>query len=333
LRDVLNTCGIRPDAVYVGYYGADRHLNGDPNRVVISRGVPLAKALQEETLLAWAMNGEPLPPLHGAPLRLVCGGWPGSASGKWLSRIVVRDRVHDGPKMGGQSYRVPWFPVAPGEKVADDEMCIIESMPVKSLVTRPASGIVVQAVATPLVVRGHAWAGELRVARVDVSIDFGQTWAACQLAEPKNRLAWQQWNTKLRLPEPGYYEVWARATDELGRSQPMVVPGWNPRGYLNNACHRVAVRAAWQDGALAALHSGSRPARHVAADSVGWKGRPGGREDRTCSGRALRALPIQLHGLSFAQAHHPSPIVEGRLELHSPLDAGKPGPLVSSTRH
>ena len=242
LGDVLKACGIRPDAVYIGYYGADRHLSGDPKKVVISRGVPLAKALGQETLLAWAMNGEPIPRLHGGPLRLVCGGWPASASGKWLTRIVVRDRVHDGPKMGGQSYRVPCFPVAPGEKVADDEMCIIESMPVKSLVTHPASGIV-HSVAKPLAVRGHAWAGELRAAQVDVSIDFGQTWSGSRLEVPRNRLAWQQWSTQVRFPQPGYYEVWARATDERGRSQPMVVPGWNPRGYLNNACHRIAVRA------------------------------------------------------------------------------------------
>lgn len=242
LRDVLEVGGVGPGAVYVGYYGADRHLSGDPDRTVISRGVPMAKALEDQTLLAWAINGEPLPLLHGAPLRLVCAGWPASASGKWLSRIVIRDRVHDGPKMGGKSYRVPCRPLAPGESVSDQEMCIIESMPVKSLITHPASGILHPA-SRPLEVRGHAWAGDLRVAGVDVSIDFGQTWTRCQLAPPVNRLAWQHFSTSVRFPVSGYYEVWARATDQQGRSQPMVLPGWNPRGYLNNACHRVAIRA------------------------------------------------------------------------------------------
>ena len=241
VRDVIRSCGLRPDAVYVAYYGADRHLSGDPDAVPISRGVPLEKALQDETLLAWSMNGEAIPPLHGPPLRLVCGGWPGSTSGKWLRKIVVRDRVHDGPKMGGKSYRVPCRPVAAGVDVTDDEMCIIESMPVKSLITFPRSGSV-HALAEPLALRGHAWAGERAVARVDVSMDFGQTWLPCQLGPAPNRLAWQRFRTSLRLPMPGYYELWARATDDGGRAQPMVVPGWNPRGYLNNATHRIAVQ-------------------------------------------------------------------------------------------
>ena len=114
LQDVLDDVGIKDDAVYVAYYGADTHASGDPNKVPISRGVPLAKALEDETLIAWAMNGEDIPPMNGYPLRLVCAGWPGSVSGKWLKKIVVRDRVHDGPKMTGTSYRVPCKPVAPG---------------------------------------------------------------------------------------------------------------------------------------------------------------------------------------------------------------------------
>ncbi len=241
VRDLLEASGITSKAVYIGYYGADRHLSGERGKVAISRGVPIAKAMQEETLVAWAMNGEEIPSLHGHPLRLVCGGWPGSTSGKWLRRIVVRDRVHDGTKMGGKSYRVPCEPVAPGSDVPDESMCIIESMPVKSLITFPKSGLV-HALAEPLASRGHAWAGEQKVARMDVSIDYGQTWQRCALAEPRNRLAWQRWNAELRFARRGYYEIWARATDETGRAQPMIVPGWNPRGYLNNAAHRIAVR-------------------------------------------------------------------------------------------
>ncbi len=241
LGDVLEAAGIASDAVYVAYYGADTHLSGDPNKVPISRGVPLAKALEKESLIAWAMNGEDIPLLHGHPLRLVIGGWPGSVSGKWLKRIVIRDRVHDGPKMTGASYRVPCEPVAPGSQVPDEDMCIIESMPVKSLVTYPKSGIEHPRRET-LALRGHAWAGDLRVARMDVSIDFGASWKRARLAPPKNRLAWQRWQAEVAFPQPGYYEVWARATDERGEAQPMVLPGWNPKGYLNNACHRIAVQ-------------------------------------------------------------------------------------------
>ncbi len=241
LRDVLEQAGVKDTAVYIGYYGADTHISGDRNKVPISRGVPIQKALEDEALIAWAMNNEPLPMVHGYPLRLVLGGWPASVSGKWLNRISVRDRVHDGPKMGGYSYRVPCEPVAPGADVAEEDMCIIEAMPVKSLVTLPRSGIT-HSLEKALPVRGHAWAGDSAVKRVDVSIDFGQSWQPAELSVAANRNAWQRWTSSVQFPRAGYYEIWARATDEAGKAQPMVLPGWNPRGYLNNACHRVAVR-------------------------------------------------------------------------------------------
>lgn len=143
--------------------------------------------------------------------------------------------------MTGSSYRVPCKPVAPGEKVKDEDMCIIESMPVKSLITYPKSGAIIKKGKT-LSIRGHAWAGELEVAKVDYSIDFGATWKSGSIEAPKNRLAWQDFTAKVDFPQEGYYEVWARATDTNGNSQPMLLPGWNPKGYLNNACHRIAVK-------------------------------------------------------------------------------------------
>ena len=241
LRDVLEEVGVNDDAVYVAYYGADKHASGDPKKVPISRGVPVAKALENETLIAWAMNGEDIPHINGHPLRLVCAGWPGSVCGKWLNKIVVRNQVHDGPKMTGTSYRVPCKAVAPGSEVPEDEMCIIESMPVKSLITFPKSGIE-QSLGKKLAIRGHAWAGDLEVSKVQVSIDFGATWHKAKLKAPVNRLAWQHWSAEVGFPQAGYYEVWARATDSAGQAQPMVLPGWNPKGYLNNACHRIAVQ-------------------------------------------------------------------------------------------
>ena len=241
LRDVLEEVGITDDAVYIGYYGQDKHLSGDAEKVVISRGVPIDKAMQDETLLAWAMNEDDIPLAHGYPLRLVCGGWPASASGKWIDKIVVRNQVHDGPKMLGDSYRVPAYPVQPGQEVPDEDMVIIEAMPVKSLITYPQTGAMFD-LSRELDVRGHAWAGERSVQQVDVSIDFGATWQPTQLQPPANHLAWQHWSAAIRFPQPGYYEVWARATDSEGVSQPMVIPGWNPKGYLNNACHRIAVK-------------------------------------------------------------------------------------------
>jgi DMSO/TMAO reductase YedYZ molybdopterin-dependent catalytic subunit len=187
------------------------------------------------------MNGEDIPHMNGYPLRLICGGWPASVSGKWLTKIVVRNQVHDGPKMTGTSYRVPCESVAPGSDVPEDQFCIIESMPVKSLITLPKSGIE-QPFGKALSMRGHAWAGDLDVSKVRISIDFGATWQPADLAPPANRLAWQNWHADVEFPQRGYYEVWARATDSAGRAQPMVLPGWNPKGYLNNACHRIAVQ-------------------------------------------------------------------------------------------
>ena len=241
LRDVLEHVGIKDDAEYVAYYGADVHASGDPSKVPISRGVPVEKALEDESLIAWAMNGEDIPPMNGHPLRLVIAGWPGSVAGKWLNRIVVRNQVHDGPKMTGTSYRVPCKPVAPGTVVPDDEMCIIESMPVKSLITFPRSGISHDLMMS-LLIRGHAWAGDREVAAVHISTNFGATWQETHLEKPANRFAWQHWAREINFDEVGYYEIWARATDSAGRAQPMVLPGWNPKGYLNNACHRIAVQ-------------------------------------------------------------------------------------------
>ena len=242
LRDVLNYCGVAEDAVYVGYYGADTHTSGNPELDPISRGVPIDKAMERESMIAWAMNGEDIPVQNGYPLRMVCAGWPGSVSGKWLNHLVIRDRVHDGEKMSPPSYSVPARPVAPGSQVPPEDMRIIESMPVKSLITFPESGIS-HDFRERLTVRGHAWAGDNQISAVFLSIDFGATWLPTAVRPGANRLAWQNFESWVQFPEPGYYEVWARAMDHRGRSQPMVIPGWNPRGYLNNACHRVAVQA------------------------------------------------------------------------------------------
>ena len=241
LKDILNDVGMKDDAVYIAYHSADTHLSGDPSKEPISRGCPVSKAMEEETLLAFQMNGKDIPLAHGYPLRLVAGGWPASVSGKWVNRISVRDIVHDGPKMTGTAYRVPCKSVAPGEKVKDEDMCIIESMPVKSLITYPKTGAMIKKDKT-LSIRGHAWAGDFEVSKMEYSIDFGATWETCTLDKPSNRLAWQHFSGDIKFPKTGYYEVWARATDSNGVSQPMVVPGWNPKGYLNNACHRIAVK-------------------------------------------------------------------------------------------
>ena len=243
LRDILADVGLKDDAVYVGYYGKDLHPSRDPAKAAISRGVPIKKALEDETLIAWAMNGQDITLNHGFPLRLVVGGWPASVSGKWLHTIAVRNKEHDGTKMDGHSYRMPRAPIAPGEKLAEtpENFKVIESMPVKSLITFPKSGAMIDFGKT-LALRGHAWAGDLAVKEVQISIDYGATWQKCTLNAPKNRLSWQRWTAEINFPQKGYYEVWARGTDANGNAQPMVIPAWNPGGYLNNSCHRIAVK-------------------------------------------------------------------------------------------
>lgn len=240
LRDVLEDCGYEQDAIYVAFYAADTHISGAADRIPISRGVPIEKAIDSESMIAFGMNGHDLHEMNGHPLRLVFGGWPGSASGKWINRVSIRDRVHDGPKMASPSYRVPCEPVAPGQSVDDEDMCIIHAMPVKSLITYPQSGIK-HSSNESLPLHGHAWSGDTSISKLRISIDYGRTWDNAKLQGPSNRLAWQNWDHSVRFPTSGYYEVWACAEDALGHSQPMVLPSWNPKGYLNNACHRIAV--------------------------------------------------------------------------------------------
>jgi DMSO/TMAO reductase YedYZ molybdopterin-dependent catalytic subunit len=184
------------------------------------------------------MNGEALHPMNGAPLRLVVPGWPGSTAQKWLTRIELRDQVHDGAKMTGTSYRVPAYPVSAGQDVPKEDFVIIERMPVKSLVTFPANGA---AIGMSTEVRGHAWSGDRKINEVEISTDFGATWTKADLDRPVNTGAWQNWNAAVSFPQAGYYEIWARATDSEGVMQPFAI-NWNPKGYLNNTMHRVGVR-------------------------------------------------------------------------------------------
>ena len=241
LRDVLNDVGLKSNAVYIGYYGADIHLSGSMDKIPISRGVPIAKAMEDESMIAWAMNDQDLPLLNGHPLRLVFGGYPASCSGKWLNKIVIRNKVHDGQKMKGSSYRTPCSPVAPGTKVADEDMCIIENMPVKSLITYPKTGATIRE-NQQLPIAGHAWTSNQAITKMEYSIDFGMNWNECILSKSDNKYAWQHFEAKVSFPEKGYYEVWVKATDSEGNTQPMLLPGWNPKGYLNNACHRIAIK-------------------------------------------------------------------------------------------
>jgi DMSO/TMAO reductase YedYZ molybdopterin-dependent catalytic subunit len=241
LKDVLAAAGPKPSAKYTAHYGADPHLSGDPTKHTLSRGIRIEKAMEPHTLIVFAMNGEPLPPVHGAPLRLLVPGWSGSASQKWLNRIWIRDVEHDGQGMKGTSYRLPTVPIVPGSESKGEGFRVLEAMPVRSIITSPDDGSKPPAGTRELNVRGHAWAGDLTVQQVWLSIDFGQSWQPAKLEAPANPFAWQHWTANIKLPTQGYYEIWARAVDSSGRSQPFAAANWNPQGYGANAYHRVAV--------------------------------------------------------------------------------------------
>jgi DMSO/TMAO reductase YedYZ molybdopterin-dependent catalytic subunit len=241
LGDVLRAAGIKPSAAYTGHYGADAVPSGDARKEALSRGVPLRKALDSNSLVVFAMNGQPLPNVHGGPVRLIIPGWPGSVSQKWLTRIVLRDKEHDGQGMLGTSYRVPVKPMLPGGKAVAADFKILESMPVRSIITSPYNGLRLAAGSSELKLRGAAWAGDYEVERVDVSIDFGARWQKAYLAPAKNRYDWRRWSTTIKLPSDGYYEIWSRATDSRGVAQPHVAGNWNPQGYGGNPMHRIAV--------------------------------------------------------------------------------------------
>ena len=235
MADVLAASGVKPSAVYTGQHSPDR-LVKDPAREALSRGLPIAKALAPETLLAFEMNGEPLPLLHGGPLRVVAPGFPGSAWQKWLERLVLRAVEHDGEKMRGTDYRMPERPFAPGEELDPARFRVIEAMPVKALITEPLDGFVLPR-GEMLRIAGFAWNGGGQVAAVHVSVDGGASWQEAELEVGDGPFAWRAFAAALPVPE-GEVTVMARAVADDGGMQPLET-AWNPRGYCNNVVQRV----------------------------------------------------------------------------------------------
>ncbi len=244
LADVLKAAGLKSSAIYTGHYGADPTLAGETDKPSISRGIPIAKAMEEHTLIAFKLNGKDLPLIHGAPVRLVVPGWAASSSTKWLNRIWIRDKIHDGPGMGGFSYRLAKTPIVPGTKGDEKDTVILEAMPVRSVITFPADGTRLAAGTRKLDLRGQAWAGEADIKTVDISTDYGVSWKPAKVDPAPNKYAWQRFTAAVDLPSAGYYEVWAKATDAKGVTQPFVAGNWNPQGYGANPINRIRVLVA-----------------------------------------------------------------------------------------
>lgn len=244
LADVLKAAGLKSSAIYTGHYGADPTLAGETDKPSISRGMPIAKAMEEHTIIAFKLNGKDMPLIHGAPARLVVPGWAGSLSTKWLNRIWIRDKEHDGPGMGGFSYRLTKTPIVPGTKGDEKDTVILEAMPVRSVITFPADGTRLAAGTKKLDLRGQAWSGEADIKTVDISTDYGVSWKPAKVDPAPNKYAWQRFTAAVDLPSAGYYEVWAKATDAKGVTQPFVAGNWNPQGYGANPINRIRVLVA-----------------------------------------------------------------------------------------
>jgi sulfane dehydrogenase subunit SoxC len=230
----LEEAGIGAGAVEVLFSGLDRGVEGEVEQTY-ERSLPVAEAMREEVLLAYELNGQPLPPQHGSPLRLVVPGWYGMASVKWLERITVLDRAFDGYQQQ-VSYRLRQAEEETGEalgRMLPRALMIPPGIP--EFQTRER--LVDQ---RSCVIEGRAWSGYGPIAGVSVSSDGGATWDEAELAEQSDPWAWVGWRCVWEPPSAGRYELACRARDTAGNEQP-IEPPWNLGGYANNAVQRVVV--------------------------------------------------------------------------------------------
>jgi sulfane dehydrogenase subunit SoxC len=234
LGPLLEEAGILDDAVEVLFTGLDRGIEGDIEQSY-ERSVPLAEALREDVLLAYEINGRPLPPQHGFPLRLVVPGWYGMTNVKWLERITLLERPYDGYQQR-RSYRL--------RQEEDEEGEPLSRMLPRALMVPPgipefptrerflAVG--------PCKLEGRAWSGREPIAAVVVSTDGGATWGEALVEPQEAPWLWTSWTYVWEPASAGRYELACRARDALGNEQPLE-PAWNLGGYANNAVQRVAV--------------------------------------------------------------------------------------------
>jgi DMSO/TMAO reductase YedYZ molybdopterin-dependent catalytic subunit len=237
LRDVLAKTGVRTEAHHVQFQGADRP--GVASVPLFTRSIPLEKALHPDTILAYEMNGRPLPLLHGAPLRVITPGWMADSCTKWLTEITVQEEESKGFYMQ-TAYRVPTKPVEPGASARGPSIPV-EAMVVKSLIAAPKEGSTVGL--GPVTIQGVAWSSEARVSKVEVSLDEGKTWETSRFIGEHHPYAWRQWQYIWTPKVAGAAAILCRATDERGDVQPLVSP-WNPSGFLWNGWDRVSVTVA-----------------------------------------------------------------------------------------
>jgi sulfane dehydrogenase subunit SoxC len=233
LAPILNEAGLAEETVDVVFTGLDRGIQGEVEHVY-ERSLAVAEALRDEVLLAYAINGQPLPPQHGAPLRLIVPGWYGMTHVKWLRAITAVDE----PFRGWQqdvAYRVRESEEEQGRpvtRILPRALMIPPGFPDFLSRTRFVE-------AGPYTLEGRAWSGWAAIERVDVSSDGGQRWSEAELRARVGEFAWSGWSYEWEA-EPGEYELSCRATDAAGQTQPSVAE-WNYDGFCNNGVQRVRV--------------------------------------------------------------------------------------------
>lgn len=241
LHHVLRQAGIKAGAREVVFRGADRpaeKLSIGPAR--FERSLVLADSLDDGPLLAYAMNGEPLPAHHGYPVRLIVPGWYAVASVKWLTEIDVIGRAFEG-YFQTEKYIYEWD--RDGDRTGEP----VRHLRVRSLITHPTEGAAIRR--GRLALRGLAWSGVSPIANVEVSVGGG-SWRQAQMLGDPSRTCWQRWELMVDIERPGKTTLRSRATDGAGRTQPET-PEWNRLGYGNNAIQKLTVTAtrAWSASA------------------------------------------------------------------------------------
>jgi DMSO/TMAO reductase YedYZ molybdopterin-dependent catalytic subunit len=232
LRNVLAFVGLSPATREIVVVGADRGYVAAADEVIpFARSLPLDQALHPDTLLAYAMNGEPLPPEHGFPVRLIVPGWYGMAAVKWVERIEAIAHSFHG------FYQVERYIMARPE-YGETDTTPLTKIAMRSLIMAPADGA-----ASPRgsqIIRGLAWSGGAPVSRVEVSVNGGVTWETVAWTSEPTRYAWRSWEYEWRAEGSGEVSLQSRAIDEVGNIQP-AEPLWNRLGYANNAIQTVRV--------------------------------------------------------------------------------------------
>jgi len=230
LAEVLRQAGLKSGATTVVFHGADSgEGEGLPPNTHYARAIPLEKAMEASTLLAYEMNGSDLPSDHGFPLRAFVGGWYGMDSVKWLTRIEIMDRPFQG-----------YFQQKHYVAIRDNaERRVITRMLVNSKFLRPSEGE--EIAAKPYRVEGVAWAGQRKIAKVELRLGQGGGWQPATIPATSAAMTWTTWSFDWRIPAPGKYTLEVRATDDEGHAQPDARESDRQDAYEFNAPHRITV--------------------------------------------------------------------------------------------